>query len=337
MAPKSRSRGKAARKPCPRAKGAARFSDRAKKVEEQKWIRGFKITRADGRSFRGNPSVLFEVGQTYRVEGDVVVCKNGLHFSPTALEAWASCPVHYMRQAGYAVFEVKAEESKTKSTPAGRLGGDNVVKSAASELHVERKLDRAEMDKLLTGWTHPLTSRHNHYVFQGVELATVNAVDDRAFVRYGSRVGVGPAIHEQRFTTSGESTALRKAVNHVEAYVARFEKVLGENKNKESVFVYKPQTLRWVFVRHGAVLASFRPQIDHEDSSFFVVHSTAWNRDLPHDLEEADEIVKNAFKSVGSTTSAAQHIREQNALARKALVEARERVNQICEDTMDAK
>ena len=78
----------------------------------------------------------YEVGKTYRVDGEIRVCRNGLHFCERLTDVFN----HYERD-GNRFFEVVASGQIKK-------GGD---KNAASELTVVRELTDIEINRAVYG------------------------------------------------------------------------------------------------------------------------------------------------------------------------------------------
>ena len=96
-------------------------------------MKGYKGMRKD-MTCRG---MQYEVGKTYRVDGDIALCSNGLHFCEQLRDVFT----FYDRENGNRFFEVYAGGQIVR--------GDD--KSAASELTIIRELTDIEVNRCAYG------------------------------------------------------------------------------------------------------------------------------------------------------------------------------------------
>jgi hypothetical protein len=79
----------------------------------------------------------YEIGKTYRVDGEIALCSNGLHFCERLKDVFA----FYGRENGSRYFEVYS---------GGQIVCDG-SKSAASELTIIRELTDIEVNRCIYG------------------------------------------------------------------------------------------------------------------------------------------------------------------------------------------
>ena len=78
----------------------------------------------------------YEVGKTYRVDGKIELCKNGLHFCKNLIDVFD----YYGRSDGNRFFVIEAEEIDTDGS-----------KSVTNKLTVVRELSEIEVDHCYYG------------------------------------------------------------------------------------------------------------------------------------------------------------------------------------------
>jgi hypothetical protein len=79
----------------------------------------------------------FEIGKSYHVDGDIIVCKNGLHFCERLIDVFD----FYDKKEGNRFFEVEA---------SGTVETDG-HKNAASDLRIIRELTDIEINRTVYG------------------------------------------------------------------------------------------------------------------------------------------------------------------------------------------
>ena len=75
---------------------------KSKTEDEWIWVEGYKGVLHDLKPSYGDDHKAFEVGTMYSVEGDVIQCRNGYHFSLTLSDAMH----YYLPEAGKRYFKV---------------------------------------------------------------------------------------------------------------------------------------------------------------------------------------------------------------------------------------
>ena len=78
----------------------------------------------------------YEIGKTYHVDGEIEICKNGLHFCEKLYDVF-----DYYGRDGNRFFEVEAKPVDTDGT-----------KSVTDELTVIRELSELEINRCLYGY-----------------------------------------------------------------------------------------------------------------------------------------------------------------------------------------
>ena len=97
-------------------------------------MRGYKGMNND-MTCRG---MQFEVGKTYRIDGEIEICHNGLHFCQNLVDVFD----YYEKSAGSRYFEVETKEDVIT------LGN----KSVTSELTILREIEDIEVNRATYGY-----------------------------------------------------------------------------------------------------------------------------------------------------------------------------------------
>jgi hypothetical protein len=115
-------------------------------------VRGFKLVTLAYGAVAGRGTDRFAVGSTHHVEGDVVLCKNGFHFSPEPL----MCLLHAKTPAdGFRLMVVEADAADVVRSDCG-------TKYAARTLRVVDEVADADANAALTGTIVQGVERRSH-------------------------------------------------------------------------------------------------------------------------------------------------------------------------------
>ncbi len=274
MGPKDRSRGKATRK----LQVIEGVQTRRQSLRSMaNWVRGYKLTRWDGKSFVA--PVFYELGKTYHCAGELKFCENGLHFSKEALHARSIMNNYPMRNI--ALWEVRARPDHLK-TDASNPG--LAEKSITDELFMERKLSDEECKEKLTGWLHawkPIIFKMEDgskllsddswvYYHKGTlfGFTVCQYVGSKRVLRIGlMRCSGWSSLNSQR-EIDGSPETLEQAMGEMRQDVERYlGRILLEGKQASSRFQYMDEHLKWL---HGEAygMVTYRTPFDETDKNF---------------------------------------------------------------------
>ncbi len=302
MGPKDRSRGKATRK-LQVVEGV--YARRMSLRSMANWVRGYKLTMSDGKSFLG--AVYYELGKTFHCAGHLKFCENGLHFSKEALHARHIMARYSMRNV--ALWEVRAKPDRLKTD----VSADGLAeKSITDELFMERKLSDAECKEKLTGWMHtakpsffdmgygsPLDSDDSWvYYYKGTPFAftACHKVGSKRVLQIGlmrePSLWVWTPLSSRREIDDSPETLEKVTVGlrqEVERYLSR---ILHESKQVSRHFQYDDEHTNWMYASNDRPMGVlvYRTPFDETDKNFLDFSDDGLSTHVAS-LEEATALV----------------------------------------------